>query len=64
MLLCDEPTGNLDSHAAAAVLGLLSAQHAKGVTVVVVTHDDDVARSAQRMVRVRDGRVLSPAAVV
>ena len=57
LLLADEPTGNLDSKSAAAVLGLLEEVHAQGQTVVLVTHDVDVAARAQRRVHLRDGKV-------
>ena len=57
LLLCDEPTGNLDSQATSVVLELLAVQHRQGVAVVVVTHDDEVARWAERTIRVRDGLV-------
>ena len=57
MLLADEPTGNLDSHATADVLGLLDAMHAEGRTIVMITHEDDVAAHAQRVITLRDGRI-------
>jgi len=57
LLLADEPTGNLDSHATADVLSLLDAMHAEGRTIVMITHEDDVAAHAQRVVTLRDGRV-------
>jgi len=57
LLLADEPTGNLDSKSAAGVLGLIEEVHAQGQTVVLVTHDTDVAARAQRRVHLRDGRV-------
>ncbi|MBP1474364.1 ABC transporter ATP-binding protein [Frateuria sp. MAH-13] len=57
LLLADEPTGNLDSKSAADVLSLLDEVHAQGQTVVMVTHDADVAARAQRQVGIRDGRV-------
>lgn len=57
LLLADEPTGNLDSKSAADVLGLIGEVHAGGQTVVLVTHDADVARVAQRQIRLRDGRI-------
>jgi len=60
VVLADEPTGNLDSHASAEVLGLLRAIHGRGRTVVVVTHDEHVAGVAQRRVVVRDGRLEAP----
>jgi putative ABC transport system ATP-binding protein len=57
LLLADEPTGNLDSVSGAAVLAVLADLHATGTTVVVITHDQDVAAGFPRQVQVRDGRV-------
>jgi putative ABC transport system ATP-binding protein len=57
LLLADEPTGNLDSTATADVLGLLDELHGQGRTVVLITHEADVAAHARRRVRVRDGRI-------
>lgn len=57
LLLADEPTGNLDSTATADVLGLLDELHAQGRTVVLITHEADVAQHARRRVRVLDGRL-------
>ncbi|HZX91744.1 MAG TPA: ABC transporter ATP-binding protein [Rudaea sp.] len=57
LLLADEPTGNLDSRSADGVLGLIGEVHASGQTVVLVTHDAEVAGRAQRQVHLRDGRV-------
>lgn len=57
LLLADEPTGNLDSTATADVLGLLDELHAQGRTVVLITHEADVAAHARRRVRVLDGRI-------
>ena len=57
LLLADEPTGNLDSKSAADVLALIAEVHASGQTVVLVTHDQDVATSAPRQVRLRDGLI-------
>ena len=59
MILADEPSGNLDSHATAEVLDLLDELHATGRTIVLITHEADVARRAQRIVRVLDGLVQS-----
>jgi len=63
LLLADEPTGALDSAAADLVLDLLRAQHAAGQTIVMVTHDPEVAAGADRVVTVRDGRVVETADV-
>ena len=60
IILADEPTGALDSRSAADVLSLLDELHSAGRTLVVITHDPDVARSASRVVRIRDG-LLAPA---
>lgn len=57
ILLCDEPTGNLDSRSADAVLQVLTTLHDDGLTVVVVTHDESVAGRAARRVIVEDGEV-------
>ncbi|WP_031084067.1 ABC transporter ATP-binding protein [Streptomyces sp. NRRL WC-3549] len=55
LLLCDEPTGNLDTANARSVLALLDELHADGMTVLVITHDTDVARRGSRTVAIRDG---------
>jgi putative ABC transport system ATP-binding protein len=57
LLLCDEPTGNLDSANTEALLRLFGELSAQGLTLVVVTHDDAVARAANRIVRIVDGRI-------
>jgi putative ABC transport system ATP-binding protein len=58
LLLADEPTGALDSQSTAEVLDLFDELNADGRTVVVVTHEDEVARHVRRVVRMRDGRVV------
>lgn len=64
LLLADEPTGNLDSAAGAAVLGLFDDLHAEGATIVLVTHDERIAERAPRMITMRDGRVVADDRVV
>ena len=60
LLLCDEPTGNLDSQTADEIIDLLTVLAAEGVTILIITHDESVARRAQRVVRMEDGRLLGP----
>jgi putative ABC transport system ATP-binding protein len=59
LLLADEPTGNLDSTSGAEVMGLLAQLNAAGRTIVMITHDADVASRARRQVHVRDGRLVA-----
>lgn len=59
LLVADEPTGNLDSATADAVFGLFEGLVAQGRTIVMVTHDNDLARRASRSVQVADGRIVS-----
>jgi len=61
LLLADEPTGALDSESAALVLDLLRAQHDRGQTIVMVTHDPGVAAVADRVVHVLDGQIVDAA---
>jgi putative ABC transport system ATP-binding protein len=57
IVLADEPTGNLDSRSSAAILDLLHELHDDGATILVITHDRDIAGSLPRQVEVRDGRI-------
>ncbi len=57
LLLADEPTGNLDSTAAREILAVFDELNQSGRTIIVITHDDEVARRADRVVRIRDGKL-------
>ena len=59
LLLADEPTGNLDSANGEALLAVITELHTRGQTVVLVTHDAGIASRAQRIVRMRDGRIVN-----
>ncbi len=62
LVFADEPTGNLDSRSGAEILGIFETLSARGVTLVLVTHDEDVARRARRVVTLRDGGIVSDTA--
>ncbi|GAA2125152.1 putative ABC transport system ATP-binding protein [Glycomyces algeriensis] len=57
LLLCDEPTGNLDSKTADSIMATLDELHAEGLTILIITHDHEVAERAQRAVTIRDGQL-------
>jgi len=63
LILADEPTGNLDSHTGDQILDLFRELHAGGVTIILVTHEMAVAAQAQRVVRMRDGKIIEDRAV-
>jgi putative ABC transport system ATP-binding protein len=58
LLLCDEPTGNLDSRTSVEIMQLFKELHAQGRTIIIVTHEHDVAAECQRAIHLRDGRVV------
>ena len=57
ILLCDEPTGNLDSQTGVQIMEVLAELHRKGRTIIMVTHERDIAAYAERTITIRDGRV-------
>ena len=59
LLLADEPTGNLDSRSSVEVMDILHGLHKSGVTIVMVTHEPDIAAHAERVICVKDGKILS-----
>jgi putative ABC transport system ATP-binding protein len=59
IILADEPTGNLDSKTGEEIMALFDALHSQGNTLVVVTHEEDIARHARRILRIRDGLIAS-----
>jgi putative ABC transport system ATP-binding protein len=61
LLLADEPTGNLDTSSSAEILGILESLHRSGRTIVLITHDPDIAATAERVVSIRDGELTEGA---
>jgi putative ABC transport system ATP-binding protein len=59
LLLADEPTGNLDSHTSLEIMTLFEALNSEGITIVLVTHEDDIAQHARRQVRFYDGSIVN-----
>ena len=57
IILADEPTGNLDSKSGHEIMGILDELHAKGNTIILVTHEDDIAKHAKRTIRLFDGKI-------
>ena len=63
LILADEPTGNLDSASGAQILAILKQLNQEGRTVILITHDDSIARSAQRIIRIQDGKIAKNCAL-
>lgn len=62
IILADEPTGNLDSNSTKEIMGILRELHADGRTVILITHDNEIAAQADRVIKIKDGRVESDSA--
>lgn len=63
VILADEPTGNLDTVASSEIMNIFMQLHNEGMTVVLITHEMDIAQQAQRIIRIMDGRIVSDQAV-
>ena len=59
IILADEPTGNLDSHSGVEVMKILHELHEEGRTVILITHDNDIANEAERVIRIQDGQIVA-----
>lgn len=57
VILADEPTGNLDSGSTKEIMGILKSLHKEGRTVIIITHDNDIAAQAERVIRIKDGYI-------
>ena len=58
VILADEPTGNLDSGSTAEIMGILKTLHREGRTVILITHDNEIAAQAERVIRIKDGHIV------
>jgi putative ABC transport system ATP-binding protein len=63
ILLADEPTGNLDSRTTIEIMQLFDELHAEGHTLIIVTHEDEIAQHCQRIVEMKDGRIFNDSVV-
>lgn len=62
VILADEPTGNLDSHSTQEIMEILQELHREGRTVILITHDNEIAAQAKRIIKIKDGRIESDSA--
>ena len=62
VILADEPTGNLDSNSTREIMDILKGLHSEGRTVILITHDNDIAAQAKRVIKIKDGKVESDSA--
>lgn len=62
IILADEPTGNLDSHSTQEIMGILQGLHEEGRTVILITHDNEIAAMAKRVIKIKDGHVEADSA--
>jgi putative ABC transport system ATP-binding protein len=63
IVLADEPTGNLDSKTGDEIMALFANLHSQGNTIILVTHENDIAQHAHRIIHIRDGKIASDQAV-
>ena len=59
IILADEPTGNLDSNSTKEIMQILRELHSEGRTVILITHDNEIAEQADRVIKIRDGKIVS-----
>jgi putative ABC transport system ATP-binding protein len=59
IILADEPTGNLDTHSGEEIMAIFKELNKEGVSIIMVTHEADIARQSRRIMHIRDGQVLS-----
>jgi putative ABC transport system ATP-binding protein len=64
LILADEPTGNLDSVTSDEIMGIIGGLNARGHTVVIVTHEEDIAARCRRVLRLHDGRIVDDRAAL
>lgn len=63
IILADEPTGNLDSHSTKEIMQILRELHKEGRTVIIITHDNEIAQQADRVIKIKDGKIIEDTCV-